>query len=190
MLKATIGDTTYNVFLGEFDEGKILADFNKDSGKQILICGFNAVGEIDLTNEVLGDGENIKRLTDFSKKIGGTFFCGIKTNIGDVKHISVVASSRGKLVDIADRSSNPFGDVYGTSKRLKVFASGATKIGLLVDADCLVEKNWQKTAPHANLIICINRGNSSITQEEVRLYSATYKIPYLYVDELGIEWKE
>jgi len=185
--EAKVGDITFKVWLGAFCPDAIL-EGSKDFEANVLVCPFQAMREVDLQEEIVGRGSNIKRLAEFSKKIDSSIFCGIRTKILDVRHISVAVCNKGRLVDIADRASNPFDDELGTGNKIKVFASKKGKIGLLVDADCLIENNWIKTAPYSDVILCINRGNSDFARKEVRHYSNTYNIPYLYVDEVGLEW--
>jgi len=159
-----------------------------NSKGDILVLGYNSFGGVDLSEEIVGTGTCLKRLSDFSAFIGGTIFCGIKTQILDIKHISVAVCGRGKVLDIVDRSCNPLGDTYGASHKLKIFSTSAGMVGLIVDSDCLSESVWQKIAPHVNVILCINRGSSLQAQEDVRLFSAAYKKPYIYVDDQGVEW--
>jgi len=160
-----------------------------DSSGEVLVMGFNSFADVDYSEEITGAGLCLRRLSEFSEIMNGTVYCGVKTRILDIKHIGVAVCHKGRVVDVADRASNLFGDAYGTSPRIKVFTSKMGKVGVLVDTDCLLESNWQKTVPHADVMLCVNRGSSVTAQEEVRLYSQAYKIPYLYVDDQGVEWR-
>jgi len=183
-----VGNFTFKTWTGAFCESKIKQALGKDHKCDFLILGYNAFSGVDLSEEIAGFTSCIKRLRDFSLKTGGTIFCGIKTQILDIKHISVAVCGRGKVLDIVDRSSNQLGDTYGASNKLKMFGTKMGIVGLIVDSDCLSENVWQKIAPNAGIILCINRGSSPQVQEEVRLFSATYNKPYIYVDDIGVEW--
>ena len=161
----------------------------KSFGADILVCPFSTFEEIDLTQEISGGGDCLCRICALSKKTNGTIFCGIKTRILNVKHLGVAACNKGRLVDIVDRTVNLIGDEYEETNMIKVFDSHAGRIGLLIDTDCLLEKNWEKIAPFSDVVLCLARGTMEYAREEVRLFSAAYGIPYLYTDEAGIEWK-
>ncbi|MCL2848353.1 MAG: hypothetical protein FWE13_06410 [Firmicutes bacterium] len=185
--KAIVGEIVFKVWLGAFCPIKI-EKAGESFEDNILVCPFLAMSEVDLSEEVDGRDNKIKRLADVSKKLNCSIFCGLRTKALDVKHISVAVCNKGRLVDIADRASNPFNDELGTSNKIKVFSSKKGKIGLLIDTDCLIENNWLKTAPHSDVMLCINRGSSEFSKEEVRQYATAFGMPYLYVDEEGLEW--
>jgi hypothetical protein len=154
-----------------------------------VVYSYNAFPEIDLQKEMRGASNHIKSIAALSGESGGAVFCGIKTRLLGEKNIGAAVCNKGRLVDIVDRTSNPLADEYETSNRLKIFATGKGRIGLLLDTDCILERNWEKSAPHADIMLCLNRRDDEGAREEVRLFSAAYQIPYLYVDEEGIEWK-
>jgi len=154
----------------------------------VLVLPFSSMPEIDLSEEIVGAATYMKNLADFSKKINSSIFCGAKTKSLEVRHISVVVCNKGRLVDIADRTSNPFDDNLGTSNKIKVYSSKKGKIGLLIDADCTIENNWIKTAPSSDVMLCINRGSSLYAKQEVKKLASTYGMPYIYVDEVSVDF--
>jgi len=179
-------DFTFNIGFGKFNEKDCL----KADKNSVVVYPYNSFSPVDLSSEIVGGGGVVKKLAECSKAIDGSIFCGVKTFILDIKHISVAVCNKGRLVDIVDRASNYLGDEFGTSNKIKVFSTKMGRIGLLVDSDCLLESSWQKTAEHADIMLCINRGNDEISKEEVRLFSACYKISYVYVDDNSVEWHE
>ena len=189
LTSAVIKNFRFKVWFGSFCEKRIL-NAAKEWNGEILVCPFQCLAEVDLSAEIAGNGDCIKRLTGISESIGSTVFCGVKTKILEIKHISAAVCNKGRLIDIVDRTSNPYDDEFGISGKLKIFVCKEGRVGLLVDSDCLIESNWKRTAPHCDIMLCLNRGNSEFARQEVRLFSATYKTPYLYVDEQGIEWHE
>ena len=191
LLAAKIKAFTFYVWQGvSFCEHEILKALKEYPLGQdsILVLPFNHHKAVDLGMEINGEGSYFTRLSNFSSTMQGSIFGGVKTYIGDAHYLSVAVCNKGRLVDIVDRTGNVLGDSYGTSKKIKVFSSKLGRIGLLVDTDCIIKKNWQLTAPSSDVLLCINRGNSESVKEEIRLFSTEHSIPYLYVDEEGIEW--
>jgi len=183
-----INDFTFKVWTGAFNKQALLQQLKKEDVGAIVVFGFDSFGIVDLSEEMAGVSKCLKPLSELSALTKSTIFAGIKTQILNVKHISVAVCGRGKVLDIVDRSCNILDDEYGASDKLKIFSSSFGMIGLLVDSDCLVEKTWQKVAPNCSVMLCVNRGSSSVIAEEVRLFSAAYNIPYIYMDDQGVEW--
>lgn len=180
----------FGINLSDFSVTRALEDEKrKEKPGGILIHSFGAFPEMDLEKEMTGETDCIRRLTALSKESDGAVFCGARTSVFDMKHISVIVCNKGRLVDIVDRTLNPLGDEFTPTNKIKIFATDSGKAGLLIDTDCLIESNWGKTAPFSDIMLCINRGNSESAREEVRLFSAAYKLPYLYIDEECAEWR-
>ena len=154
-----------------------------------MVHSFNAFCEVNLENELDGTGACIRRITALSARTNGAVFCPVRTHLFGLKHIGAAVCFKGRLIDIADRTQNPLSDEYETTDKLKVFAADGGKIGLLIDTDCLLEENWQKAAREADVILCLNRGTSAAAKDDAQHFSRTYAIPYLYVDDAGIEWR-
>jgi len=180
---------SFKVWFGKFEPASLLKELIVEDG-DIVLCGFNSFDEIDLSEEIMGDGHDIKSICDYSLVANAAVFCGIKTYILDVKNIGVCVCNKGRLVDIADRVSNPFEDEYGESNKLKIISASGGRVALFVDSDCLVDSHWDKIKDDADIVVCINQGNSIITQEEVRLLASVYSKPYIYIDDNGAEWRQ
>lgn len=184
---AKAGGAVFNVWNGALINEEVLKHIEVLKGG-ILVCPFETVAEIDLSQAILGSTETVKQLVRLSLEIDGIIFCGVKTKIMDIWHISVAVCAKGKLYDLADRVSNPFNDSYSKANMLKSFTINGKTVGLFVDADCLMIDNWENMSGTADIILCINRGNSTIFRQRARQRAKEIKMPYLYVDEAGLEW--
>ncbi len=117
-----------------------------------------------MLREVQLDGE-IRGITSFAASVaeisGGCDYpllCGCKTRFGEYEHMSVMTFSAGRLVDIADRTLNLGGDKCRDGDTIKILRLKNFDLGLLVDTDILLAKNWKRIAPKCDVIAGIAHG--------------------------------
>jgi len=185
---AKVNGFSFKVWFGKFEPAVMLKELEIEN--DIVLFGFNAFDEIDLSKEIMGEESNIKLISDYSATISAAVFCGIKTYIMDIKNIGVCVCNKGNLVDIVDRVANPFDDEYGKTNKLKIISTKRGKIALLIDTDCMIDEHWKKIQKEADIVVCISDDNSMVLAEQVKMYSAIYSKPYIYVNAIGVEWKE
>lgn len=184
---ATLKNGTFYIsqkpFFQELKNGSFDDDFS------LLALSYNAFEEIDLEGEIDGETELLAGLAELSTKVPCTIFCGVTTQIMGLKHISIAVCHKGKLVDIVDRTQNPFGDDFMPSQKIKIFASDTVSVAVLVDTDILIEKNWQKTAPYCDIILGIIKGDDPQIASRAMKIAIDYDVEVLLIDEKNVCWK-
>ncbi|MDR2202495.1 MAG: hypothetical protein LBP26_07070 [Clostridiales bacterium] len=180
-------DCEFSICQGDIFKAEAAGGFGEKYS--VLVTGYNALPEIDLEAETRGDGR-LAALAALSARQPATVFCGVKTRLADFKHISVAVCHKGKLIDIVNRTSNPFGDEYCLSDKIKVFLTGRADIGVLVDSDVLIESNWEKTAPVCDVILSIVAGSDPLLLDEATRIAAKYDVSALFVNDDDIRWKD
>lgn len=175
--------------MGKFEDMAELSEFETHSN-DIMVLNFNAFDTIYLEDEVMGESESLLEFAVISGILNRPMFCGIITEIADLKHISVAVCNKGRLVDIVDRTSNPFNDEYEESQKIKVFATELGRVTLLIDNDLLVEKNWQKTVEYSDVVLGILKGDDENVLELAEEMAKKYDVKYIFVNDTTIRWKE
>lgn len=187
LYRAKAGKCDFRVSLESLESE--LSSGSLDEKFELLALSYNAFDEIDLEGEIGGNTDCFASLAAVSGNKAATVFCGITTSVMGIKHISVAVCHKGKLVDIVDRTSNPFGDEYVETQKIKVYSTAAAKIAVLVDKDVLIETNWEKTVPHCDCVLALVKGSDErVTAAALRL-SEKFDIPFLYINDVSAEWK-
>lgn len=156
----------------------------------IAVLPFNAFGEIDLSCEISGESAFLAAVCAYSAYSSSTVFCGVKTRLMGLKHISVAVAHKGRLIDIVDRTQNSYDEEYVGGNKIKIFSSNKIKVAALVDSDVLNKSIWQKTAPHCDAFVCILNEFSQDILPIAFSYSDEYGAPIIIVSEDGIFWKD
>lgn len=162
-----------------------LSDFNtyvlKERGaeKKVLVMSFNTLPVIDLSRELRGESEELKKLTFLSADDDCTVLCGVRMCLSGKNYLSVAVAHKGKLIDIADRVACSDADDYECTNRLKIYNTSAGRLGLLIDEDAELKRLWMKIIPSCDFVICLCEKNrkTAILNLESEL-----DFPALYID--------
>ena len=136
--------------------------------------------EVDFTSEIRGKTAFSVRFAEASIKCDFPILIGCKTKYGEVRHLSVMTFSRGKLADIADRTLNLGGGFYEGDK-IKVLKLNRFNAGLLVDTDILLYRNWQKLSPHCDAVLGIGLNSEDGELSYVPRLAEKFSKPYAVV---------
>ena len=187
LYRVSAGKCDFRVSLGQVENELLDGGFDEDF--DLLVLSYNAFDEIDLESEIAAESDCLTGLAALSGNKEATVFCVIVTSIMGIKHISVAVCHKGKLVDIVDRTSNIEGDEFATSQKIKIYSTDCARIGVLVDKDALIERNWEKITPHCDLVLAvINDGGRKITGA-ANLISSKFSVPSVIVANNSVEWK-
>lgn len=163
---------------------------NLDEDFELLALSYNAFDEIDLESEISGGSDCFAALAAVSGNKDATVFCGVTSSVMGIKHISVAVCHKGKLVDVVDRTSNPFGDEYVPTQKIKIYSTSAARIAVLVDKDVLIEKNWEKTVPHCDCMLALVKGSDERITAAAQRLAEKFEIPFLYINDDSVFWRE
>ncbi len=187
LYKVSAGKCDFRVSLDNVENELLGGGFDEDF--DLLALSYNAFGEIDLEREITAQTDCLTGLAALSGNKSATVFCGVVTDIMGIKHISVAVCHKGKLVDIVDRTSNTDGDEYAVSRKIKVYAADGARIGVLVDKDALIEKNWEKLTPHCDCVLAVIKSDDYKVANAANLLSSKFSVPSVIVSDNSVEWK-
>ena len=134
--------------------------------------------EVDLEGEIGGLTGFAALYAAASLECTYPVLCGCRTRVGEVARVSVFTFMGGRLIDIADRTLNPSYGGGQEGDKIKVFARGKLRLGLLVDTDILFAGNWKKLAPHADAVVGVALTCVENAFEYLSALSARYALPY------------
>lgn len=187
LYRVLAGKCDFRVSLDNVENELLGGGFDEDF--ELLALSYNAFDEIDLESEISAQSDCLTGLAALSGNKGATVFCGVTTSVLGIKHISVAVCHKGKLVDIVDRTSNIENDEYATAQKIKVYSTDTARIGVLVDKDALIKRNWEKLAPHCDLVLAVIKGGDEKLSAAANIISGGFSVPSLIVSDNAVEWK-
>ena len=84
----------------------------------------------------------------------------------------------GRLVDIADRTLNLSGGDYAEGDSIKILRLKKLDLGVLVDTDILLAKNWKRIAPHCGAVVGIAQDGSDADFGYIPTLSSLFGKPF------------
>lgn len=167
----------------DIGEGKI--GVVESLGEKLPESGLDAVlYAAPMQNDISLDSE-IKGVTDFAASVAARtlkcdypVLCGCVTRFSDLKHVSVMTFGYGRLLDIADRTLNLGGGNFCEGDTIKILRMKKFDLGLLVDTDVLLAKNWKKIAAHCDAVAGIALGNGDADFAYIPTLAALFGKPY------------
>lgn len=179
-----------NLYKASYDSGELVLGITgrgvvDTKSADIVLCGFNTLGSVDLLAEAREETDNLYNLARLSQTLDTTLICGIKSHINGSTCDSVVVCSKGVLVDIVSPTHITTSGVCGSDK-IKLFATDYGKIALFVSSDCLVESNWQAVSNLADIVVCVSNSRTSLLSGECHMFGQVYQVPFVFVDNSEI----
>ena len=170
--------------------GKIGVAENEDdelpkSGLDAMLVAAPLGSEVALGDEISGVTSFAVKSAAKSTKCDYPILCGCTTVFGKYRHVSVMIFSAGKLADIAVRTFNLCGEEFDESDTVKVLRLKRFDLGLLVDTDILLAKNWRRICPYCDAIASISRQNASEEYAFVPTLASLFGKPYLAAFSTG-----
>lgn len=100
-----------------------------------LVFGFSGLGEVDYANELGGVTSKLEDAAILSRELGCTVVSGCYTNSCGVRRKSAVVAERGRILGVSDMLSGVDSSEYKSGGAVKVYETGAGKIGILIAED-------------------------------------------------------
>ncbi len=187
LYKVSAGKCDFRVSLDNVENELLGGGFDEDF--ELLALSYNAFGEIDLEREISAQTDCLTGLAALSGNKSATVFCGVVTDIMGIKHISVAVCHKGKLVDIVDRTSDSGDDGYVSGQKIKIYSADGARIGVLVDKDALIEKNWEKITPHCDCVLAVIKSDDERVSCAANSISSRFPIPSVIISNNSVKWK-
>lgn len=115
--------------INEYWEGAKRADCD------ILLFGFEGLGEVDYSRELAGETSKLEDMAILSREAGCTVVAGCVTDSRGVRRRSAAIAEKGKILGVTDMLYVTDPGDYKAGAHLKVFETGAGRIGLCVGED-------------------------------------------------------
>lgn len=147
------------------------------------------LNEVKLDSEIAGLTSFAVSAAEISQNFDYPILCGCTTSFNSLRHISVMTFAYGRLADIADRTYNLGGGGYAEGDAIKILRLKKFDLGLLVDTDVLLAKNWHRIASRCDAIASLALGGSDSDFAYVPTLSSIFNKPYAVAFAEGeISW--
>lgn len=137
--------------------------------------------EVLLDKEIAGISSFAAHVAGKTNRLSYPLLCGCITRLGSVRHMSVMTFSRGRLADIADRTLSLCGGGFTDGDTIKVLRLKRFDMGLLVDTDILLAKNWKRITPQCAAVVCIGKSAGEEDFTYIPTLSSLFGKPYAAV---------
>jgi len=122
----------------------------------LLIVGFQGLGEVDYESELKGNTEKFEGVARASKQADCAVICGCTTNSRGLLRKSVAVFDKGKLIAISDMNCVMDKEDFKSGAGIGLYNLGGYKVGVLVENDLYFPDNFQSLAVcGCNLVVCV-----------------------------------
>ncbi len=114
-----------------------LAEYaNKSTGgADVVCCGFQALGQVSYERELRGETGLFEDVALLSKEEKSVVLCGCFTDARGIRRKSVVVAERGRILGVSDMVNRIDGGDYRSGAGIKIYDTGAGKLGVVVAED-------------------------------------------------------
>ncbi len=129
---------------------------DKISNKDVVVFGFNGLGLVSYKKELSGESEYFHDLASLSKQLSCTVISGCDTDTYGIYRHSAVIADRGRILGVSDAVYSVEDSEFVSGGSLRVYETGAGRIGILVGADMtFLDTSSTLSKCDADFIICI-----------------------------------
>ncbi len=142
-----------------------LTDYKSETdGADILLFGFDCLGEVSYEKELKGESERFERAAKLSQKEGSVVVCGCITNTRGHKRKSALVAENGRILGVSDMLNGIDGE-YSCGAELRIYPTQAGKMGVLVAEDLYFPDTITALALcGSDFIVCpFGRGEKELT---------------------------
>lgn len=107
----------------------------KRSDCDLLVFGFEGLGDVDYRRELAGETSKLEDLAILSREAGCTVVSGCVTDSCGLRHKSAAVAEKGRVLGVSDMLHVSEPSEFKSGAHLKVYETGAGKIGLCVGED-------------------------------------------------------
>ncbi len=121
----------------------------------LLVFGFNGLGEVDYRSELAGESVRLEEMAVLSRECACTVVSGCRTDSCGIRRKSAAIAENGRILGVADRLHAFEGEDCAAGAHLKVYETAAGRIGLCVAEDLYFPSVCETLALcDADLIVC------------------------------------
>lgn len=101
----------------------------------LLVFGFNGLGDVDYASELAGKTSKLEDAAILSREQKCVVVSGCYTDSCGIRRKSAAVAERGRILGVSDMLACIDGSEFKSGGSLKVYETGAGKIGLLIGED-------------------------------------------------------
>ncbi len=159
-----------------------LEDYAKNNAgsKADLLCfSFQALGEVSYERELKGETSLFEDVALLSKEEQNIVVCGCFTDARGIRRKSVVVAEKGRILGVSDMAFRIDAGEYRCGAGVKIFDTGAGKIGIIVAEDLYFPRVIETlSACGAEIALCIfEQQEGSLEQTIMRAHAFLYGVP-------------
>lgn len=145
----------------------------------VVCCGFQSLGMVSYERELKGETSLFEDVALLSKEGQNVVVCGCYTDARGIRRKSVVVADRGRILGVSDMVNRIDGGEYRGGAGIKIFDTGAGKLGVIVAEDLYFPQVAQTLSVcGAEAGLCIfEETNGSLEQILMRAEAFFYGIP-------------
>ncbi len=149
------------------------------SKADILCFSFQALGEVSYERELKGETSLFEDVAVLSREEQNVVVCGCFTDARGIRRKSVVVAEKGRILGVSDMLNRIDAGEYRCGAGVKIFDTGAGKIGVIVSEDLYFPRVVETLSVcGAELAICIfEQQEGSLEQVLMRAHAYLYGIP-------------
>lgn len=149
-------------------------------GAADVVCGgFQTLGEVSYERELRGETGLFEDVALLSKEQRNVVVCGCFTDARGIRRKSVVVAEKGRILGVSDMVNRIDAGEYRSGAGIKIFETGAGKIGVVVAEDLYFPQVLQTLSVcGAEIALCLfEELNESLEQTLMRAGAFLYGIP-------------
>ena len=146
----------------------------------LIVLGFNAVGEVSYERELKGETDFFERVAKLSKAKDAVVVCGCVTDTRGHKRKSAVVAENGKLLGVSDMVNAVDGETAGGAV-VRVYETKAGRIGVVVAQDLYFPEVINALAVcGSDCIVCPFEETGDIELAILRAHAFCYGVPLFF----------
>lgn len=155
------------------------AQLNTQGAADVVCGGFQTLGEVSYERELRGETGLFEDVALLSKEQRNVVVCGCFTDARGIRRKSVVVAEKGRILGVSDMVNRIDSSEYRSGAGIKIFETGAGKIGVVVAEDLYFPQVLQTLSVcGAELALCLfEELNESLEQTLMRAGAFLYGIP-------------
>ncbi len=166
--------------IGFISSGEV-NDFRGEEEADLLLFGFDGMGEVSYEKELTGESTYFERLATLSKREQALVVCGCVTDTRGHKRKSAAVAERGKLLGVSDMLHVTDGN-YGSGAELRVYETTLGKMGVIVAEDLYFPETAKSlTDCGCRFLVCsFGFWGSGVQSTLLRAYAFIYGVPIFF----------
>lgn len=153
----------------------------QESNADLVVCGFQALGEVSYERELRGETCLFEDVAILSKEMRNVVIGGCFTDARTLRRKSVVVAEKGRILGVSDMVNRIDGSVYRAGAGIKIYETGVGKLGVIVAEDLYFPRVGETLSVcGADMAICVfEQFSDGVECVLARAQSYFYGIPFI-----------